>query len=266
MLRVTEIRHGHSDPDELAHAFGGVIGGEVDVIWLRGFVSPEICAAIAQRFDASDEAKPRADNVPGIMVGESHYFKSPDDYYQRCHDTVAAVEGLFEGISPVREFYKQIADGLNLTIRPARHDGGEALHTRAIEWKDKSDDDFLLQPHDDVSQVFCERNDNWEISEIGTLVAINFYARCEAGQGMLRVYDLRHSPEIAKQIGLECKGYPYPPEMIAGADLFDVPVASGDFAIINGALIHGVLKSNGGRIVLNSFIGDVSEREFIYWT
>ncbi|QCI98489.1 hypothetical protein [Agrobacterium larrymoorei] len=267
MIRSKEIHYDCNQPHHFAEAIGQIINDELDVLWLRGFVPVEKCDLVARNFYGSEAAKPRADNVPGIMIGESHYFKDPEYYYQRCQDTLEDVENLFHGQrSPVRQFYSHIAEGLNIEVRPATYKSKEALHTRAIEWQDKADGDFLLQPHDDVSQVFCERNQDWEITEIKTLVAINYYAKCEAGQGILRVFDLKHSSDVAEEIGLECKGYPYPPHLLENAQVLDVPVKTGDIVVINGALIHGVLKSKSGRIVLNSFLGDLDAKEFIYWT
>jgi len=35
--------------------------------------------------------------------------------------------------------------------------------------------------------------------------------------------------------------------------------------MLDGSFIHGVTKSSADRLVLNSFVGEVSEREAVYW-
>jgi len=260
-LAGSENEHG------IGKALGDLLDGGTDVCWVRGFASAETCKSISKSFYCRDGAKPRVDNVPGVMVGESHYFKAPADYYRMCQEQKASVEELFSNAEdPVRRIYSIIENHRGVDVRPALWDGQEALHTRAIAWKEIVGSPHLLRPHDDVSQVFCDRNDGWEIQQVNTLIALNFYAQCQAGHGMLRVYDLKCTPDLAKRFDLEGIGYPYPQDFLNGFDYIDIPVQTGDVVMLDGSFIHGVTKSSADRLVLNSFVGEVSEREAVYWT
>lgn len=266
MMRMVEI-DGDREQKLIGRAAHELVRNRVDAVWIHGFAKGDVCDAIAENFQKSSALLPRKDNVPGLMVGESHYAKTPSAYYETCRQSCESVDSLFEGTEdPVRRLYTTVGRHLERNVRAAHFAHGEALHTRAIAWQDRPSSSFLLQPHDDVSQVFCERNRGWEIVDIRTLLAVNFYASCKAGQGMLRVYDLRHSPELAMQAKVEGVGYPYPAELLSSTRYTDLAVRTGDLVLLNGAFIHGVTRSQEHRIVLNSFLGDLRDDELIYWT
>ncbi|MBJ7220374.1 MULTISPECIES: hypothetical protein [unclassified Brenneria] len=267
MVRVREVQGNNSE--DVGKAVFDIMEGKVDAVWLRGFSDISVCEKISSNFYSTGDAQPRKDNVPGIMIGESHYFKSPENYYKVCGEQRKAVASLFEDIdqNPVQELYSIAQNYRGNMFRPATWCEHEALPTRAISWQEKPGSQFLLRPHDDVSQVFCSRNEGWETQHITTLVAVNFYARCQSGSGMLRVFDLKHSSELAEKFGVEGVGYPYPQDYLSNFDYIDIPVETGDVAMLNGAYVHSVTPSTSDRIVLNSFLGDLkNDNEIIYWT
>lgn len=203
MINIVELTYTETERQSVGKAICDVLDGSIDVAWIRGVGDGVICDEIASRFHNSLNALSRKDEVPGTMVGESHYFKKPDDYYARCKESMVAVDALFEvGKNPIKRLYSLVQEYRGGVLRAARYNGRDALHTRAIAWKEMPGSEFLLRPHDDVSQVFCERNEGWEICNIKTLLAINFYAQCEAGEGMLKVFDLKHTPELAERAGV----------------------------------------------------------------
>lgn len=256
-----------NDLPGLGKAVRSMTEGSLDILWIHRYATKETCNAITANFLNQGSASPRKDNVPGLMIGDSHYFKSPEEYIRASRATRKDVTELFkEADDPIRSIYKTITIEGSFKTRAAVFNGTEALHTRAISWKSKPDSSYLLQPHDDVSQVFCTRNEGWEITSISTLIALNFYPKAQEGQGALRVFDLKHTTSLAEKAEVTGSGYPYPSEMLKDIKYVDIPVSSGDVVMINGSFIHGVLPSLTERIVLNSFLGDLDQRNMIYWT
>lgn len=256
---------GNRDSD-IIQSIEKIISGEVNAVWIREFSDNKTCHSISTAFQNTGTAQPRKDNVPGIMVGESHYFKTPDEYHNSCKHQENLVKSLFSTTEdPIERLYSIINDNIKPT-RPARWKESLALHTRAISWKEKEGSQFLLQPHDDVSQVHCARNAGWEICNVKELIAVNFYAKCTPGHGALRLFDIRHTEQLEKEAGVTGVGYPYPDYLLQGVSSYDFNVGTGDVLMINGSLIHAVMPSEHDRIVLNSFIGVTPQEEVIYWT
>lgn len=277
MLRKVEILFDGSDTNFnlIGHAINEMFMTRTDLLVIRGVADVETCARIADNFYSSPAAKPRADNVPGLMVGESHYFKSPETYYRLCEQTKKDVDGLFEGASnPILSLYSSLGKVSNMCIRPARFNDQESLHTRAIQWELPGDKKiqagtaYMLKPHDDINQVYCDRNQGWEIENVESLIAVNFYAKTTENEGSLRVFDFAPSDSyFDDNPHLIGTGYPYPAQDLEDVDYIDVPVYPGDMILLNGKYVHGVTHGVGKRLVLNSFIGNInSKKEVLYWT
>lgn len=246
-----------------------LMNNQADVLIIRNAVKSEDCNMIANNFYHSSAVLPRTDNVPGIMVGVSHYFKEPSDYYQHCEQTYPDVCGLFENIkNPILALYKGIEEACRATVRPAHFQQKKALFTRGIQWPAKDNQEYMLQPHDDVCQVFCDRNKDWEVNEIQELFAVNFYAKSARNEGKLRIFDFYPDDCFLKENpALIGNGYPYPKQILNDADYEDVSVGMGDIVILNGKFVHAVTAGTGNRLVLNSFIGSKKDNnEIIYWT
>lgn len=96
MINIVELTYTETERQSVGKAICEVLGGSIDVAWIRGVGDGVICDEIASRFHKSLNARPRKDDVPGTMVGESHYFKKPNDYYARCMESMASVDALFE--------------------------------------------------------------------------------------------------------------------------------------------------------------------------
>lgn len=266
-MKIVNLNFAEAGEMAVGAAALDVLDGHADLVWVHGFADVNNCTEIANNFYRSQDALPRLDNVPGVMIGESHYFKDPKSYYQICKKSSDAVKSMFSNsLDPVARFYSIVSTSSGGVLRPARYRTEDALHTRAIEWQERASSNYLLQPHEDVSQVFCARNTGWEISAIHTLMAVNFYARCQVGEGMLRVFDLKHSPGLAARVNVEGVGYPYPEALLADTKYVDLAVQTGDVVLLNGAFIHAVTRSRSERIVLNSFVGNLGNQELIYWT
>ena len=273
MIRKLELSFAEQNTDYtvIGSAVNLMLNKQLDVLIVRNAVKAEDCNAIADNFYHSSSALPRADNVPGIMLGVSHYFKTPADYYHPCEKTLNDICALFNHLeNPILALYEGIGKACHQNIRAAIYNQKSALFTRGIQWtSSKQNNGYMLQPHDDVCQVFCERNHDWEIQDLGELLAVNFYAKTTAKEGKLRIFDfypsdtfLKNHPEL---IG---NGYPYSDAVLADASYDDIAVNAGDILILNGKFVHAVTAGEGSRLVLNSFIGKKinNSGEIIYWS
>lgn len=153
-------------------------------------------------------------------------------------------------------------------VRPSRFGDQQALHARIVEWLPKTSvqDDFLLLPHEDFSQVNCDRNENRELRHACNIVAINFYASSLSGAGCLRIYN--YIPDIATrdELNLQGSGYPYPVDLLQGKSYVALVVETGDLAVINGKHVQAVTPSPSRRVVVNCFLTVTPENECVYWT
>lgn len=204
------------------------------------------------------------------MVGVSHYFKTPENYYEICKKVSPEVNALFNhATNPVMELYNSINNLTGLKIRAANYNQQKALFTRAMQWaSSKNNDGFMLKPHDDICQVFCDRNNGWEIMDIRQILAVNFYVKATSGEGKLRVFNFFPNEDFLEEnphlIG---SGYPYPTEILDDVQFEDVAVESGDLIILNGKFVHAVTEGESKRLILNSFIGSKkNSNEVIYWS
>lgn len=242
---------------------------DLDVALIKAVLPRGDCFSIEQNFFESSHRRRRPDNVPGYMLGATHYGKSPTEYFKQCSEAEGSVSGIFSNTSdPMRLVHQAITAKTNATIRPSRFKNREALHARAVEWLPDAlvKSEFLLLPHEDFSQVDCARNDGWELRNTNNVMAINFYASADARSGRLRIYD--YIPDVAtrNQLELQGNGYPYPLEMLEDKSYVELAVETGDMAIINGKYIHAVTSTHSKRVVINCFVSRMSESEYIYWS
>jgi len=242
---------------------------DLDVALIKRVMPVADCTSIENHFFKSKDRQRRPDSVPGYILGATHYGKSPDEYFGQCTSSKDTLEQFFEGApDPMRMVHEAIAESARRSVRPSRFGDHQALHARIVEWLPKTSmqDDFLLLPHEDYSQVNCDRNEHWELRHAGTIMAVNFYATASAGFGCLRIYD--YVPDIATRdkLNLQGSGYPYPLDLLEDKLYVELEVETGDIAVINGRYIHAVTPSPSRRVVVNCFLTLTSEGEYVYWT
>lgn len=252
-----------------------VLHGELAAYRVRGFVPLDVCDRIVQNFWASKQRVPRygegQDGVEAYLVGASHYGKPTLQYLEEVRECREAVESLYEGaVNPISAFRGEIAlDRRYLTgLRPAAVDGLEAADSKAVYWNDLGG--FLLKPHDDLAQVKDPIQWDFEIQEAVRVVALNVYAQVPPNAGQVKIWNIEPNNETREGLGLTNVGFPYPAEPLDDyADLI-IPVETGDLCLVNGNLVHAVLRGDPGssrnRLLLTSFMTVNLANELIWWT
>ncbi len=255
--------------ESIGEAIAMISHNELDVALVKRIIPLNECAAIEANFFESKDRERRPDNVPGYMLGATHYGKSPVEYFDQCSTSMAAVDNIFKDTAdPLRLVQEAISKKTGRSIRPSYFGSQRALHARAVEWMPDVtvDSDFLLLPHEDFSQVNCLRNEGWEVKDAENIMAINFYASAKAGAGCLRIYDYIPTLDTRDELNLEGSGYPYPLDMLDDKSYVELAVETGDLAIINGRYIHAVTSSPTKRVVINCFATQLPSSEYVYWT
>lgn len=253
----------------IGEAIAMIAHNDLDVALIKNVMSAEDCNIIADGFFNSCNRKKRPDTVPGYILGATHYGKSPDEYFQQCAASKESLHQFFgDTPDPMRLVHEAVAKSVKRPVRASRFGDQEALHARIVEWLPKTsvEDDFLLLPHEDFSQVNCDRNEGWELRDAHNIMAINFYASSLSGAGCLRIYD--YIPDVATRDGLNLQGngYPYPFHLLKDKSYVELAVETGDLAVINGKYIHAVTPSRSRRVVVNSFLTLTPKGEYVYWT
>lgn len=253
----------------IGEAVAMIAHNDLDVALIKQVMSADNCALIENNFFNSKDRERRPDSVPGYILGATHYGKSPEEYFRQCDKAKEAVRQFFDDSpDPLRMVHEAVAHSLKRPVRPSRFGNQQALHARIVEWLPKTSvrDNFLLLPHEDFSQVNCDRNENWELRHAGNIMAINFYASSLSGSGCLRIYDYIPDVAIRDELNLQGSGYPYPFDLLRGKTYVELAVETGDLAIINGKYIHAVTPSQSRRVVVNCFLTLTPKNEYVYWT
>jgi hypothetical protein len=253
----------------IGDAISMISSDELDVALVKNVVPPADCIAIQKNFFGSEHRRRRPDNVPGYILGATHYSKTPAEYFMQCSEARASVSSIFENtIDPMRLVHRAINEKTRRSIRPSRLGDREALHARAVEWlPDLSvTSEFLLRPHEDFSQIDCSRNEGWEVRDAKNVMAINFYASADAVSGRLRIYDYIPDTSTRDRLELQGNGYPYPLDLLENKTYIELAVETSDMAIINGKYIHAVTSTRSKRVVINCFVAQMSSSEYVYWT
>ena len=252
-----------------------VLHGELAAYRIRGFVPPDVCDRIVQNFWDSEQRVPRygegQDGVEAYLIGASHYGKPTVQYLEEVRDCREAVEGLYAGtVSPISAFRGEIASDRRdlMGLRPAALDGLDAGDSKAVYWNDLGN--FLLKPHDDLAQVKDPIQWDFEIREAVRVMALNVYAQVPANAGQLKVWNIEPDDETRAELGLTNVGFPYPAEPLDDFDSIIIPVETGDLCVVNGNLVHAVLRGDPGssrnRLLITSFMGVNLANELIWWT
>lgn len=253
-----------------------VLNGNLAAYRITNFLSNDFCKKITNNFWESSAKVPRygygEDGVEGYFIGASHIEKNTQQYLEESSAFEPAVEALFnETINPLTKFRELLASGKEdkITVRAASHNGLLAGSAKAIYWNNIGE--FLLSPHDDLAQTRDPIQKGFEIQQANRIMAINFYTSVPEGAGQLKIWNIEPDDETRRELGLTYSGFPYPAELLEDFPNLIIPVTTGDLCIINGNLIHAVLRGNPNaltkeRLLITFFTALNDRKELIWWT
>lgn len=263
--------HGEVDADAVFQ----VLKGKLAACRVRGFVPPDVCGRIVENFWNSPDRVPRygdgEDGVEAYLIGASHYGKPTMQYLQEARACAAAVARLYAGtINPLDAFRNALGAGAGgkLKLRPALAGGMEAGDCKAVYWNNFGA--FLLEPHDDLAQAKDPIQADFEIQQAVRIMALNIYAEVPPNAGQLKLWNVQPDDRTRAELGVAHVGFPYPAELLADYTSLVIPVETGDLCVINGNLVHAVLRgevsSPEQRLLLTCFMALNRQGELIWWT
>lgn len=252
-----------------------VLNGELAAYRVRGFVPRDVCERIVENFRDSPDKAPRygegEDGVEAYLIGASHYGKPTMQYLREARACAGAVESLYAGtLSPVNAFREALASGRRgaIKLRPAMSGGMEAGDSKAVYWNNFGA--FLLEPHDDLAQATDPIQAGFEIQQAVRIMALNIYAQVPPDGGQLKLWNVQPDDRTRDELGVSHVGFPYPAELLTDYPSITIPVKTGDLCVINGNLIHAVLRgdttSPKERLLITCFMTLNNRGELIWWT
>lgn len=250
-----------------------VLAGKLAAYQVHEFVPLEACEQIARNFWASSGRVPRfgegEDGVEAYLIGASHYGKPTTTYLEQAQACKDHVADLYAGVvSPVAAFRTLVADEAGITVRAASLNGMPAGDSKAVYWNNVGT--FLLEPHDDLAQVKDPIQADFEIQQVNRVMALNIYPAVPEGSGQLRVWNIEPDSETLEDLGLSGVGFPYPADLLEEFPSTTIAVETGDLCVINGNLVHAVVRGNTSspksRLLLTCFMGLNFRNELIWWT
>lgn len=255
-----------------AAAIYSVLNHSVSAVVFRNVFSKKICDQISERFQCCHRKRIRADGVPGTSLGSYHYGKLPNVY---ADEVMAINKDLLTVIgedSPADYIYAEIEKYLSQraqTIRAAKHRNVSMPSCKIVEWSGIGD--YLLKPHEDLSQLRLYRDSDFEIknAERYGVFSLNIYLKLIGEGGELQIWNAKFDEDFCRQIGVVFTGYPYPNNLLQGKDSKVIKLFEGDVVLFDSSLIHAVLPGRNKkfrRLSISSFIGRISSSQFVWWT
>jgi hypothetical protein len=252
-----------------------VVDGRIAAIHMRDAISSAQRRALILQFQNSPGTHPRADEVPGCVLGADHYGKTYDTYMAGVDASEGFVDQfLLAGGDPVGSVLNSMQAALharNITVRPARWRSRHAARARAVSWTGEGK--FLLDPHEDVSQLTEPAQEGFEAQRAfgRKVIAVNIYPNVPRGGGALKVWNVIPDHDTRVKFGALHTGYPYPVESLNGIQSLEFSPASGSIVLMNGGLVHAVTGYSEGtslhehRLLVNFFMGDIDEHTMVHW-
>lgn len=253
-----------------------VLNGNLAAYRIRNFLTNDCCRQIVNNFWESSAKVPRygygENGVEGYFIGASHIEKSTLQYLEDALAFEPAVNALFvDSINPLTKFNDLLVTGKEekVQVRAAKFNGLQAGSAKAIYWNNIGE--FLLNPHEDLAQTRDPLQKGFEIQQANRIMAVNFYASVPEGSGQLKIWNIDPDDTARKVLDLTYSGFPYPAELLEDFSSMIIPVTTGDLCIINGNLIHAVLRGNPNaltkdRLLITFFMGFNDNKELIWWT
>ncbi len=252
-----------------------ILAGDLAAYRVNNFLPKAECQKITHNFWNSSDKVARVgygiDGVEGYFIGASHIEKTTQQYLNEVIHFQSALDNLFKNtVNPLDVFRHKIAQAWQdrIELRPAQCEEFCAGNSKAVYWNNPGY--FILEPHDDLAQLRDPRQSNFEIQQISRVMAVNFYPQMTAESGQLQIWNIEPDEDARARLNLTYSGFPYPKELLTDFESLIIPIKVGDLCIINGNLIHAVLRGvqmlHKNRLLITCFMGLNANRELIWWT
>ncbi len=252
--------------------------GEIPCLHFKNALSSQSCSDLLSAFLNSPGRRPRADGVPGDVIGFYHYGKTFSEYINEAGIHNRFVEEFLEqGGDPVERVLTLMRASLrrinsDAILRPALWASQESPKARALSWTSKGR--FLLEPHEDVGQLDNPLQKGFEAqsARYGVVVAVNMYPSIPPGGGRLKIWNVIPDDTSRIRVGAQNTGYPYPLEELANLTAIEITPEPGSIVIMNGGLVHAVTGyedlinlNTDIRLLINFFAGWINPTTMVHW-
>jgi len=254
-----------------------VLNGNLTAYRVLEYLPRNHCQKITANFWNSSNKVHRMgygdDGVEAYYIGASHIEKDTDRYLDDVQKCELFVNSLYDGaanpLDIFRESLRSVVEIKQIEVRAAQHNNMYAGHSKAVYWNNSGH--FILEPHDDLAQLTDPRQKGFEIQEVSRVMAVNFYPSVAINSGQLKIWNIEPSEESRKQLNLTYSGFPYPVDLLSDFESMVIPVETGDLCVINGNLIHAVLRGDRqsslkNRLLITCFMGFKNQHQLVWWT
>jgi len=253
-----------------------VFRNEIPIYIIRNMVERDVCLSIKDEFlhvIRESNGGNRKTSVPVDQIGATQYTKSSLDYFDECRATSDNINRILMAVEedpsadPLLEsFLREELSKINITFRPSMYLDQKVNMFTIRQWRNASDSNLSLLPHEDLSQLILVQEDEYEIAHVKRVVASNLCVDNNTG-GELVIWNYEPSTDLKRALGVEFSGYPYPMELLSDSESIVIEINPGDIYFINANLIHAVKEVKGNeRISAGRFMGFVSDDTIVYWT
>ncbi len=253
-------------------AFVDVLDGNCLGVIVRDFLGQAAREKICENFWNYEGRYRRGADAPAHYAGAYHYRKKLPDYFDEATAANKELYKLFSGLeNPVESFCSALSEAMpDRIVRLANWQGRDACGFVMRSWSDQGV--YSLNPHDDEAQCTDPIQVGFEIQDAARahpLMAVNICL--ENGQGgRLRMWNMHPSPVTRAMLGLENTGSPYPNELLANVDYFDVQINAGDLYAFDGRFVHAVTQlvstAKSERATLAFLMAHLGNAETIRWS
>ncbi|MBC8756871.1 hypothetical protein H2O64_19515 [Kordia sp. YSTF-M3] len=246
---------------------------------VRNYIGHDSCEKLKNKFHEIIEKtnggnRASDDFVEVSQIGATQFHKETRAFFDECIQTKEAVNNLVDSIydyDDLNDFmletsFREYLLQKDTHFGPAYHKGNYCNMFTARLWKDKKEEKFALNAHEDLAQLHFAKRDNFEISTVKHVVACNLCVENTENANLL-LWNLFPDEACKKELGIELTGYPYPFSAIKDIDCLHLETQPGDLYFINANYIHAVeKKQKDSRITIGRFLGRSSQNRVVYWT
>lgn len=256
------------NPQKVEAVFDGAIAAYV----IRGFISPEQCAAATDRFLTHPEMREDPVVPPIAKLGRSLYeYNDLGEYFSQAGVSQRSVDDVFGGIvTPLGEMTARLHEYFKpsgIVVRPLQHERRNGFYGVLRQWWGNQSGMAAL-PHED----FIEPKVNYDDLETNDLISELSIVCClgnGATGGATRIYKRRPTKEEFDD-PKNRQGYGFTHEFVADDPYVDVRLQAGDVLVFSAQNIHSVesVPADGPpRITQQLFMGQLEETgDIIYWS